>query len=147
MLNKCIFRWGASADHDFRYASFEGIDEFEAAVDMITRSATESSTVYEVGMRRVPPDSRADPVLVQFLIGDHSRSSLLWHRDTGMQVAVDPRLPELSYDLTFERLGGRGIAEPLYTRVAPEMVRQALIVYLLTNRQAEGLDWQEAPDD
>ena len=127
-------------------AAGRGLDEFEAVVGLVGLLAREQAMTIQVDLRAAPAGP-GDPVLVQFLIGDDDRSSLLWHEDGIGFAAVDPHLPRRPYGIAFTRSREVDCAPPDETQVRQSTVRDALAVYLLTGERTKWLGWREIPAD
>jgi hypothetical protein len=118
------------------------IDEFDMAVDRVTRLAHGRGVSFQVDLKAYPP-RRGDPVLIQFLVGDHERGSLLWHEDGIGFAAVSPGLRPRACDTPFVRFHGAEAASAAETQIGQRTAIDAVVVYLLTGERVQSLEWRE----
>lgn len=85
--------------------------------------------------------------MVQILMGDHPRSSLLWHLDGESEVAVDPCLEQWPTAIEVSTYFGTENLEPLFTKITGADAREALRHFLETGRRASALAWEPVPGD
>jgi hypothetical protein len=137
-------RFGIPGHADMTTVSVQDLDEFDAVARPIRKLAREQEMSIQVDLQASSP-GEDDPVLVQFLVGDDERSSLLWHMDGVGFVAVDPHIQRLDHAVQFTHFHDVEFASPDETRVAQATVREAIAVYLLTGQRTEGLGWREIP--
>jgi hypothetical protein len=131
---------------DMTTVSVQDLDEFDAVARLIHKFAREQGMSIQVDLQASSPDED-DPVLVQFLVGDDERSSLLWHMDGVGFAAVDPHIQRRDHGMQFTHFYDVEFASPDETQVAQATVREAIAVYLLTGQRTEGLGWHEIPAD
>ena len=131
---------------DVTRVAVHSLEELDAVVDQVGRQACDRGMSFQVDLQ-ASPLRRGDPILVQFLIGDNERSSLLWHEDGVGFAAVDPHLRPGLDDLPFVRFRDVECAPPAETQCAPRAVLDAVVVYLLTGERTESLGWREIEAD
>jgi hypothetical protein len=122
------------------------LDEFDAVADQVSRLALEWGVSFQVDLQAAPL-RRGDPILIQFLVGNDERSSLLWHEDGVGFAAVDPHLELWHDDLRFVRFQGVEWASPAETQITQRSAHAAIVVYLLTGERTQSLGWREIEAD
>ncbi|HXT93288.1 MAG TPA: Imm1 family immunity protein [Trebonia sp.] len=138
--------WGDD-ENGVRHEVFvKALDEFEQVLDEIELAAIQAQCVYEVDLW-LGKIMAEDPILVQFLVGHPKRSSLLWHDDGLTMFATGKLGDRISGGITCKRFSSTRIVAPDLMMITPSEVRDALILYLLTNSRPEFLRWTEAKQD
>ena len=136
----------APSEADVTRAVMHSLDEFDAIVDQVGRLACDRGVSFQFDLQ-ASPLRRGDPILVQFLVGDKERSSLLWHEDGVGFAAVDPHLKPSLDDIRFVRFQRVECAPPAETQITQHSVLEAIVVYLLTGNRTESLGWRETEAD
>jgi hypothetical protein len=135
--------WGYDEDGVRHEVFVSSVDQLEQVLDEIELAAIQAQHIYEVDLwlAHIASD---DPILVQFLVGHPDRSSLLWHEDGGTKFAVAGRVERTSEGISCRRFGDTKIVDPGLTMITPSEVRDALVLYFLSNSRPEFLMWTEA---
>jgi hypothetical protein len=131
---------------DVTCVAVRDLDEFDAVTRLVGQLARKQAMSIQVDLQAAPPGA-GDPVLVQFLVGDDGRSSLLWHEDGAGFAAVDPHLPQRSYGVPYTHFHEVECAPPDETQVTQATARDAVAVYLLTGKRTKWLAWREVAAD
>lgn len=121
-----LLRWGVGTPAVCEM-QFDDTDGLLAAIDRATCESIAAGQTLRADLYTSP--TVMDPLLIQFTVGDPSASTLVWHVDGEAMFALDRR----------EAGGG--------CSVSPTVLRQALVVYLLTGERAHALDWFSLPSD
>jgi hypothetical protein len=138
--------WAAPGDERFRIAQASDLEAFQGALEEVRNHSIVEDLTYQVDMY-ARPRSLGDPILIQFLVGPHDRSSLLWHMDGYSFTAVDPRVGVWQEGIDFARFHGFSVAPPALTRIHLKTATDALTAYLLSGERTESLLWNELEAD
>ncbi|NDK91507.1 hypothetical protein GYA93_18265 [Gordonia desulfuricans] len=109
-------------------------------------SSAVTGTPLQVDMMQVPLRSH-EPLLVQFVIGDRARGSMLWHTDGQAFSAVEVGCGFSAAFLGFFSLVGGDAVEPEQARLRPETLRRLVVEMVRTGVRPSCVEWHEAPMD
>jgi hypothetical protein len=137
-------RFGIPGYRGLTTVAVQDLDEFDTIVRFVGKLAREQAMSIQVDLRAAPPGG-GGAVLIQFLVGQDERSSLLWYEDGTGFAAVDPYLPRRPCSMHFTHIHDVGCAPPDQTQVTQSTVHDALAVYLLTGERTKWLGWREIP--
>lgn len=118
----------------------------ERLLNSLRLSAAATGAALQIDMTRDPPLSH-EPLLVQFVIGDRARGSMLWHIDGRSFSAVEAGSEFPAAGLGFFSLAGGDAVEPEQARLRPETLRELLIEMVRTGARPNNAEWHEAPMD
>lgn len=145
MASAWHFRWRPPG-MSIQSATVSDVEELDQLLDGLGFTAALFGTPLQVDM--IPLDRpSADPLMLQFVIGDAARTSLVWHLDGQAFAAVQRGVESPGDPLEFAGLFGRDSVDAEDARLLPEPLREMLIATLLTAGRPHGLDWHEMPMD
>ena len=118
----------------------------ERLLNRLGLSVAATGVPLQIEMMREPRRSH-EPLLVQFVVGDRARSSMLWHTDGQSFSAVETEAEFPAASLGFASLAGGDAVEPEQARLRPETLRELLLEMVCTGTRPSNVEWHEAPMD
>lgn len=140
----------ALAGLDAQYhAQVHDVDELRALLARVHLDCLDSGVAQQIdvwaGSWHPDEDDLPDP-LIQALVGNPDRGSVLWHEPDRSWIASHSSLPILPGAIRYDRGGQGDDLDPAHARLTPADVPDVLSHFLTTGERSPHLAWLPMPD-